>query len=57
VQAIRNLFSRAGGSLGESGCVALVIPAESVINVKAEDVDKDELALKVIDLGADDVNY
>jgi YebC/PmpR family DNA-binding regulatory protein len=56
VQAIRNLFSRAGGSLGESGCVAWLFQQRGVINVKAEDVDKDELALKVIDLGADDVN-
>ena len=56
VQAIRNLFSRAGGSLGESGCVAWLFQQRGVINVKAEDVDKDELALKVIDMGADDVN-
>ena len=56
VQAIRNLFSRAGGSLGESGCVAWLFVQRGVINIKAEDVDKDELALKVIDLGADDVN-
>ena len=56
VQAIRNLFSRAGGSLGESGCVAWLFVQRGVITIKAEDVDKDELALKVIDLGADDVN-
>jgi YebC/PmpR family DNA-binding regulatory protein len=56
VQAIRNLFSRAGGSLGESGCVAWLFVQRGVITIKAEDVDKDELALKVIDLGAEDVN-
>ncbi len=56
VQAIRNLFTRAGGSLGESGCVAWLFVQRGVITVKAEGVDKDELALKIIDMGADDVN-
>ena len=56
VQAMRNLFTRAGGSLGESGCVAWLFVQRGVITVKAEDVDKDELALKIIDFGADDVN-
>jgi YebC/PmpR family DNA-binding regulatory protein len=56
VQAIRNLFTRAGGSLGESGCVAWLFQQRGVITIKAEDMDKDELSLKVIDMGADDVN-
>ncbi|MGP8079216.1 MAG: YebC/PmpR family DNA-binding transcriptional regulator [Dehalococcoidales bacterium] len=56
VQAIRNLFTRAGGSLGESGCVAWLFVQRGVINIKAEGMDKDELSLQVIDLGADDVN-
>jgi YebC/PmpR family DNA-binding regulatory protein len=56
VQAIRNLFTRAGGSLGESGCVAWLFVQRGVITIKAEDMDKDELSLKVIDMGADDVN-
>ena len=56
VQAVRNLFSRAGGSLGESGCVAWLFVQRGIITVKAENVDKDELALKIIDFGADDVN-
>jgi YebC/PmpR family DNA-binding regulatory protein len=56
VQAIRNLFTRAGGSLGESGCVAWLFVQRGVITIKAEEMDKDELSLKVIDMGADDVN-
>ena len=56
VQAVRNLFSRGGGSLGESGCVAWLFVQRGVMTVKAEDIDKDELALKIIDFGADDVN-
>ena len=56
VQAIRNIFSRGGGSLGESGCVAWLFVQRGVLTVKAEGVDKDELAFKTIDFGADDVN-
>jgi YebC/PmpR family DNA-binding regulatory protein len=56
VQAIRNIFTRGGGSLGESGCVAWLFVQRGVLTIKAEGVDKDELSLKAIDFGADDVN-
>ena len=56
VSGIRNIFTRSGGSLGESGCVAWLFQQRGVINVKAEDRDKDELSLQAIDLGAEDVN-
>ncbi len=56
IQGVRNLFTRAGGSLGEVGCVAWLFVSRGVITIKAEDIDKDELALKIIDFGADDVN-
>jgi YebC/PmpR family DNA-binding regulatory protein len=56
VSGIRNVFTRSGGSLGESGCVGWLFQQRGVINIKAEDMDKDELSLKAIDLGAEDVN-
>ncbi|MFY9812539.1 MAG: YebC/PmpR family DNA-binding transcriptional regulator [Dehalococcoidales bacterium] len=56
VAGIRNIFTRSGGSLGENGCVAWLFQQRGVINVKAEDRDKDELSLQAIDLGAEDVN-
>jgi YebC/PmpR family DNA-binding regulatory protein len=56
VQTVRNLFTRGGGSLGESGCVAWLFVSRGVITVKAEGIDTEELALKAIDFGADDVN-
>jgi YebC/PmpR family DNA-binding regulatory protein len=56
VAGIRNIFTRSGGSLGESGCVAWLFQQRGVINVKAEDRDKDELSLQAIDLGAEDVS-
>jgi YebC/PmpR family DNA-binding regulatory protein len=55
VQEIRNIFSRAGGSLGESSSVAWMFESKGVISVKAEGVNSEDLALEAIDAGADDV--
>jgi YebC/PmpR family DNA-binding regulatory protein len=55
VQEVRSTFTRHGGSLGESGCVAWLFESKGIINIKAENVDADELALAAIDAGADDV--
>jgi YebC/PmpR family DNA-binding regulatory protein len=55
VQEVRSTFTRHGGSLGESGCVSWIFESRGVINIKAENVDSDELALTAIDLGAEDV--
>jgi len=50
---IRNVFSRGGGSLGESGCVTWLFEPKGVITVEAGDAE--ELALYVIDAGAEDI--
>jgi YebC/PmpR family DNA-binding regulatory protein len=55
VQEVRSTFTRHGGSLGESGCVNWLFESKGVINIKAEDVDADDLALAAIDAGAEDV--
>jgi YebC/PmpR family DNA-binding regulatory protein len=55
VADIRNALSRGGGNLGESGCVAWLFDARGVIAVDFNGDDPDELALKAIDAGADDV--
>jgi YebC/PmpR family DNA-binding regulatory protein len=55
VQEVRSTFTRHGGSLGESGCVSWLFDNRGVINIKAENVDADELALIAIDAGAEDV--
>ena len=53
VSEVRNVLSRGGGSLGESGCVAWVFESKGVITVEAPDAE--ELALFAIDAGAEDV--
>jgi YebC/PmpR family DNA-binding regulatory protein len=55
VADIRNVFSRAGGSLGEAGCVAWLFEPRGVIAVDLDGGDRDDLALKAIDAGAVDV--
>ncbi len=55
LQDVRNIFSRSGGSLGESGCVAWLFDSKGLITVETNDLDAEELALQAIDTGAEDV--
>ncbi len=55
LQDVRNIFSRSGGSLGESGCVAWLFDSKGLIAVETNDLDAEELALNAIDAGAEDV--
>jgi YebC/PmpR family DNA-binding regulatory protein len=55
VQEVRNLFSRNGGNLGESGCVAWLFESKGMIIVDTDGNDPEELALQAIDAGAEDV--
>jgi YebC/PmpR family DNA-binding regulatory protein len=54
---IRFLFSRNGGNLGESGCVAWMFELKGLLQVTTKDVpgDPDELMLDLIENGAEDV--
>jgi YebC/PmpR family DNA-binding regulatory protein len=56
LQDVRNIFSRHGGSLGENGCVAWLFESKGIITVETGGLDTEELALKAIDAGADDVS-
>ncbi len=55
LQDVRNIFSRHGGSLGESGCVAWLFEPKGLITILINDLDAEELELQAIDAGADDV--
>ena len=55
LQDIRNIFSRHGGNLGESGSVAWLFDSKGVITIDAGRLNKEDLELKAIDAGADDV--
>ena len=55
LQDVRSTFSRSGGSLGESGCVAWLFNSNGLITVEPRGLDTEELALQAIDAGAEDV--
>jgi len=55
LQDVRNIFTRGGGSLGESGCVAWIFDLKGLITVNTGGLDAEELSLAAIDAGAEDV--
>ncbi|NQW23999.1 MAG: YebC/PmpR family DNA-binding transcriptional regulator [SAR202 cluster bacterium] len=53
---VRSAFSRGGGNLGESGCVAWNFDSKGVIGLEMKDEERgEELVLIAIDAGAEDV--
>ncbi|MGE0903411.1 YebC/PmpR family DNA-binding transcriptional regulator [Dehalococcoides mccartyi] len=56
VSDVRHMFSKSGGSLAESGAVSWIFETKGVIGVETVGLDTDELSLKAIDMGAEDVN-
>jgi len=55
VQEIRRLFTRHGGNLGESGCVSWLFESKGVITVESNASDAEDIVLRAIDAGAEDV--
>jgi len=55
VSEIRAALGKAGGNLGENGCVAWMFQQKGLITVKTESKDEDELMELAIDVGADDM--
>ncbi len=55
VQDVRRLFANHGGNLGENGCVSWLFEKRGVITVEVNAQDADEIALRAIDAGAEDV--
>jgi YebC/PmpR family DNA-binding regulatory protein len=56
VQEIRSAFTRGGGNLGEAGSVGWMFDLRGVVGVSSEGQDVDDLTMKAIDAGAEDVN-
>lgn len=51
---VRHLFTKYGGNLGESGCVAWMFKQKGLFVVEKEGVDEETLMLTVLDAGAED---
>jgi len=52
---IRNCFNKNAGNLGEVGCVDWIFEPRGIIGIAIDNTDPDEMALEVIDAGAEDV--
>jgi YebC/PmpR family DNA-binding regulatory protein len=55
VAEIRKIFSKSGGNLGESGCVAWMFQKKGLIVIDKDRVDEDELFTIALEAGAEDV--
>jgi YebC/PmpR family DNA-binding regulatory protein len=55
VQEIRHLFTRYGGNLGETGCVAWMFDKKGLITVERSQIDEDRLFGLALEAGAEDV--
>jgi YebC/PmpR family DNA-binding regulatory protein len=55
VAEIRKIFSKNGGNLGESGCVAWMFQKKGLIVVDRDKIDEDELLGIALEAGAEDV--
>jgi len=56
VSEVRSVLTRSGGSLGATGCVAWLFDPKGLIILDSQGRDAEELALRAIDAGAEDVN-
>jgi YebC/PmpR family DNA-binding regulatory protein len=55
VAEVRHLFSKSGGTMGETGSVAWMFDRKGVIALPKQDKTEDELMEIVLDAGADDL--
>jgi YebC/PmpR family DNA-binding regulatory protein len=55
VAEVRHIFSKAGGNLGENGCVAWMFDKKGYIVVEQSAADEDTLMELALDAGAEDV--
>ncbi|MGI9256922.1 MAG: YebC/PmpR family DNA-binding transcriptional regulator [Salinispira sp.] len=53
---VRSIFNKAGGNLGENGCVAYLFKRRGIITFEADNTNEDNLLEKALELGADDVS-
>ncbi|HAV43165.1 TPA: YebC/PmpR family DNA-binding transcriptional regulator [bacterium] len=53
---IRNIFSKRGGNLGESGCVAWMFHKKGYITIDGSTINEDELLELVLEAGAEDMS-
>jgi YebC/PmpR family DNA-binding regulatory protein len=56
VAELRNIFTKTGGNLGESGCVGWMFDAKGLVTLAAGAADEETLMLATMDAGAEDIH-
>lgn len=55
VAELRNIFSKNGGNLGESGCVSWMFDIKGLIQIPSDKADEESVMLATMDAGAEDI--
>ncbi len=55
VAELRNIFSKSGGNLGESGCVSWMFESKGLVQIPASASDEDTVMMATMDAGAEDI--
>lgn len=55
VAELRNIFSKNGGNLGESGCVSWMFDSKGLIQIPSDKADEDSVMMATMDAGAEDI--
>ena len=55
VADLRNTFSKTGGNLGESGCVAWMFESKGLVQIPGDKSDEDTVMIATLDAGAEDI--
>lgn len=55
VAELRNIFSKNGGNLGESGCVSWMFDSMGMVQIPADKADEDSVMAATVDAGAEDI--
>ncbi|MGQ9454630.1 MAG: YebC/PmpR family DNA-binding transcriptional regulator [Armatimonadota bacterium] len=55
VAELRNIFSKNGGNLGESGCVSWMFDQKGLVQIPAEKADEETVMMATLDAGAEDI--
>ncbi len=55
VAELRNIFTKSGGNLGESGCVGWMFDSRGLVQIPADSTDEDTVMMATLDAGAEDI--
>lgn len=55
VADLRNILSKSGGNLGESGCVSWMFEKRGLVQIPDDETDEDAVMMATMDAGAEDI--